>query len=118
MIPVQNLLVLGPEILGNLQLPARVLHQELLLDGLIEDRSQVRAGLFYPVLVVAIRELIDMRLQHESVDGFERENPELVDQIDLNLSHLFLGCLGSPVSLSKRKITVPNEPLEGGGTVF
>jgi hypothetical protein len=59
-----------------------------------------------------------MRMQHESVDGFERQIPELVDQIDLNLSHLFLGRLGLPVSLSERKIAVPDEPFEGGGTVF
>jgi hypothetical protein len=42
--PLQDLVVLRPEILGNLQLAGRVLEQKLLLDGFVEDRSQCRNG--------------------------------------------------------------------------
>jgi hypothetical protein len=66
--PLQDLVVLRPEILGNLQLAGRVLEQKLLLDGFVEDRSQVGTGLLDTVLAIPICKLVDVRLQHESVD--------------------------------------------------
>ena len=79
---------------------------------------QIGARLLDPVLRVPLRQIVHMRLQHESVDRFKRVLSELADQVELDLRHLLLRRLWPPVSLSKRKIAVANKPFEGVGAVL
>src|SRR5437868_3152155 len=67
LLPGQHPLVLGPKIPGNPQLAGRVLAQELLLDGLVEDRLQI-SSLLDATLAIAIRQVCQMCLQRELIE--------------------------------------------------
>jgi len=77
LLPGQNLLVLGPKVLGGPQLARRVFDQEFVLDGLVKDGLEIRSCLLDPVLRVPRRQTAHMRLQHESVERIERQIAEL-----------------------------------------
>ena len=64
--------------------------------------------------------MVHVRLQHKPVEGIERLVAELVNKVELNLSHLLLFCCLSwpPISLAKRKVAVDNKPLKGDRAVF
>jgi hypothetical protein len=86
LLPSQNLFILWPKVLRNLQRPGWILDEKLLLDCFIEDGLEVRACLLDPILAIRLRQVVDMRLQFKLVDRFDGPGTELPDQIDLNLS--------------------------------
>jgi hypothetical protein len=82
------LLILRPEILGNLQLPGRILDQKLLLDCFVEDGLEIGACPLYPILALNLRQVIQVRLQLKLLHRFNRVWTELTDQVDFDLSFL------------------------------
>jgi hypothetical protein len=77
LLPAQDLLVLGPKIFRDLQLPGWVLEQEFLLKGFVKDGLQIRSRLIDPILRVLFRQSVHMRLQHEFVERIKRMVAEL-----------------------------------------
>src|SRR5205814_5052076 len=65
------------------------------------------------ILRILLCQIVQVRLQHEAIERVERVFAELGNEIDFNLGHLFLRRFRPPVPDSKRKVAVPNKPLEG-----
>ena len=52
------MLILGPKILGNLQLTGRIFNEDLLLDCFVEDGLEIGSRLLYPILRIPLRKLV------------------------------------------------------------
>ncbi len=79
-----------------------IFDEEFPLDCFVEDGLEIGSGLFDPVLEIALRKIVHVRLQRRFVDRFQRFGCKLLNQVNLDLSRFLFCCFGPPVTLTER----------------
>jgi hypothetical protein len=97
------------------QLASRILHHEILVDRLLEDRFHVEARVHDPSCGEHPGKVVEVSLEHELVDLHHGHVAELRQNVQLDGRLAAVGCLFFPcTALAQREEAVAGEPAESG----